>query len=59
MTLQALRLPKKVDPSPARREQDQTEAVYGETGEYAMNDDLTEVLSLALFSGGSAITAVV
>ncbi|MBX4927002.1 hypothetical protein [Rhizobium binae] len=59
MTLQALRLSKKVDPSPDRREQDQTEAVYGETGEYAMNDNLTEALSLALFAGGCAFTAVV
>jgi len=32
MTLQALRLPKKVEPSPDNREQEVTMTVYGGTG---------------------------
>ncbi|MBB2792745.1 UNVERIFIED_ORG: hypothetical protein GGD58_001592 [Rhizobium pisi] len=56
MTLQALRLPKKVDPSPDRREQVLAATVYGKTGESAMNDGLTEMHPVALFTGGRALT---
>ncbi|KKZ85089.1 hypothetical protein B5K05_30280 [Rhizobium phaseoli] len=55
MTLQALSLPKKADPSPDRREQVLAATVYGETGENAMNDGLTEMHSVALFTGGRAL----
>ncbi|PCK83385.1 hypothetical protein CPT32_29540 [Rhizobium sophoriradicis] len=59
MTLQALRLPKKVDPSPDRREQNQTETVDGETGENAMNDGVAGILSFDFFAAsGRAFTVV-
>ncbi|MBY5813333.1 hypothetical protein [Rhizobium leguminosarum] len=60
MTLQALRLPKKVEPCPDNREQEHPMAVYGETGEVAMNDDRIEILSIPLFAAsGRVSTAIV
>jgi hypothetical protein len=47
MTLQALRLPIKIVPSPDNREQEDTMTVYGGTGEVAMNAGHTEILFLA------------
>ncbi|MGO7420273.1 hypothetical protein ACCT09_09785 [Rhizobium ruizarguesonis] len=47
MTLQALRLPKKIVPSPDNREQEDTMTVYGGTGEVAMYAGHTEILFLA------------
>ena len=48
MTLQALRLPEKVEPSPDNREQEYTPAVYGKTGEVAMNNGRTNIRSVPL-----------
>ncbi|MBY3038431.1 MULTISPECIES: hypothetical protein [Rhizobium] len=60
MTLQALRLPKKVEPCPDNREQEHPMAVYGETGEVAMNDGRIEILSIPLFAAsGRVSTAIV
>ncbi|MBY5717417.1 hypothetical protein HFO33_12650 [Rhizobium leguminosarum] len=60
MTLQALRLPKKVEPCPDDREQEHPMAVYGETGEVAMNDGRIEILSIPLFAAsGRVSTAIV
>ncbi|MBY3443846.1 hypothetical protein [Rhizobium laguerreae] len=60
MTLQALRLPKKVEPCPDNREQEHPMAVYGETGEVAMNDVRIEILSIPLFAArGRFSTAIV
>ncbi|MDC7746443.1 MULTISPECIES: hypothetical protein [Rhizobium] len=60
MTQQALRLPKKIEPSPDNREQELSLAVYGETGEVAMNDGHTAILSVPLVAvGGSTSTAIV
>ncbi|MBB3166247.1 hypothetical protein GYN07_29500 (plasmid) [Rhizobium leguminosarum bv. viciae 248] len=60
MTLQALRLPKKVEPCPNNREQEHPMAVYGETGEVAMNDGRIEILSIPLFAAsGRVSTAIV
>ncbi|MBY5835629.1 hypothetical protein J3P71_30305 (plasmid) [Rhizobium leguminosarum] len=60
MTLQALRLPKKVEPCPNNREQEHPTAVYGETGEVAMNDGRIEILSIPLFAAsGRVSTAIV
>ncbi|MBB5667726.1 hypothetical protein GGI64_005392 [Rhizobium leguminosarum] len=53
MTLQALRLPEKVEPSPDNREQEYTPAVYGKTGEVAMNDGRSKILSVPLVAAGS------
>ncbi|MGO8101960.1 hypothetical protein AB9F46_16260 [Rhizobium leguminosarum] len=47
MTLQALRLSKKVEPCPYGWEQEHPMIVYGGTGEVAMNDGHTEILFLA------------
>ncbi|EJC85386.1 hypothetical protein Rleg4DRAFT_7621 [Rhizobium leguminosarum bv. trifolii WSM2297] len=59
MTLQAMRLHKKVEPSPDNREQEYTLAVYGETGEVAMNDRCPNILSVALAAtGGRASGAI-
>ncbi|MGO6685621.1 hypothetical protein [Rhizobium leguminosarum] len=55
MTLQALRLPKKVEPSPANREQEGVMIVYGGTGEVAMKDSHTETLFLASNRASTAI----
>ncbi|MGO7540566.1 hypothetical protein ACC680_18490 [Rhizobium ruizarguesonis] len=55
MTLQALRLPKKVEPPPDNREQEDTMTVYGGTGKVAMNDDHTEILFLARNRASTAI----
>ncbi|HWT56368.1 MAG TPA: hypothetical protein VN284_00745 [Rhizobium sp.] len=52
MTLHALRLHEKVEPSPDNREQEHTLAVYGKTGEVAMNDDRTNILSVPLVAAG-------
>ncbi|ANM14074.1 MULTISPECIES: hypothetical protein [unclassified Rhizobium] len=52
MTLHALKLPEKIEPSPDNREQQQTLAVYGETGEIAMNDAHTDILSVPLAAAG-------
>ncbi|MBY3273425.1 hypothetical protein HFN88_33240 [Rhizobium laguerreae] len=60
MTLQALRLPKKVEPCPDNREQEHPMAVYGETGEVAMNDGRIEIVSIPLFAAsGRFSTAIV
>ncbi|MBY3049785.1 hypothetical protein [Rhizobium laguerreae] len=60
MTLQALRLPKKVEPCPDNREQEHPMAVCGETGEVAMNDVRIEILSIPLFAAsGRFSTAIV
>ncbi|NKM69960.1 hypothetical protein [Rhizobium laguerreae] len=60
MTLQALRLPKKIEPCPNNREQEHPMAVYGETGEVAMNDGRIEILSTPLFAAsGRVSTAIV
>ncbi|MBY3136653.1 MULTISPECIES: hypothetical protein [Rhizobium] len=60
MTLQALRLPKKIEPCPNNREQEHPMAVYGETGEVAMNDGRIEILSIPLFAAsGRVSTAIV
>ncbi|ANP90351.1 hypothetical protein [Rhizobium leguminosarum] len=60
MTLQALRLPKKVEPCPDSREQEHPMAVYGETGEVAMNDSRIEILSNPFFAAsGRVSTAIV
>ncbi|EJC78387.1 hypothetical protein RJJ65_08595 [Rhizobium hidalgonense] len=60
MTLQALRLLKKVEPSPGNREQESTLAVYGETGEVAMNDGRPNIFSVSLVAAGgrASITVV-
>ncbi|MGO8072955.1 hypothetical protein AB9F41_10645 [Rhizobium leguminosarum] len=60
MTLQALRLSKKVEPCPDSREQEHSMTVYGETGEVAMNDGRIEILSILLFAAnGRVSTAIV
>ncbi|MBB4236390.1 hypothetical protein [Rhizobium esperanzae] len=60
MTQQALELPKKFEPSPDNREQRHALAVCGETGEVAMNDGHTDILSAPLAAaGGSTSTAIV
>jgi hypothetical protein len=60
MTLQAFRLPKKIEPCPDNREQEHPMAVYGETGEVAMNDGRIEILSIPLFAAsGCASTTIV
>ncbi len=60
MTLQALRLPKKVEACPDNREQEHPLAVYGETGEVAMNDGHIEILSILRFAAsGRVSTAIV
>ncbi|MBP2448903.1 hypothetical protein [Rhizobium leguminosarum] len=59
MTLQALRLPKKVEPSPDNREQEQTLAVYGETGEVSMNVGHTDILSVLLVAAGDRASAAI
>ncbi|MFF0946486.1 hypothetical protein ACFYE9_02060 [Rhizobium leguminosarum] len=60
MTLQALRLPKKVEPCSDNREQEHPMAVYGETGEVAMNDRRIEIFSIPLFAAsGRVSTAIV
>ncbi|MBY5798947.1 hypothetical protein [Rhizobium leguminosarum] len=60
MMQQALRLPKKVEPCPDNREQEHPMAVYGETGEVAMNDGRIEILSIPLFAAsGRVSTAIV
>ncbi|MDR9761182.1 hypothetical protein RJJ37_16370 [Rhizobium redzepovicii] len=53
MTLQALSLPEKVEPSPDNREQEYTLGVYGKTGEVAMNDGRSTILSVPLVAAGS------
>ncbi|MBX5195957.1 hypothetical protein HJB82_11600 [Rhizobium sp. NZLR10] len=59
MTLQVLKLPKKVEPSPVNREPD-TPVVYGETGEVAMNDGQSDILSVPLVAAsGRSSTALV
>ncbi|NKK77689.1 hypothetical protein [Rhizobium leguminosarum] len=61
MTLQALRLPKKVEPCPDSREQEHPIIVYGQTGEVAMNNDgRIHILSISLFAAsGRVSTAIV
>ncbi|WP_246724651.1 hypothetical protein [Rhizobium phaseoli] len=60
MTLQALRLPKKVEPSPHSWEQEHPLAVYGETGEVAMNDGQSDILPMPpVAAGGRTSTAIV
>jgi hypothetical protein len=51
----ALRLPKKIVPSPDNREQEDTMTVYGGTGEVAMNAGHTEILFLASSRASTAI----
>ncbi|WP_037077741.1 hypothetical protein [Rhizobium sp. CCGE 510] len=53
MTLHALRLPGKIEPLPDRRELDRTLAVYGETGEVAMNDGHADILSVPLVAASA------
>ncbi|WP_409999601.1 hypothetical protein [Rhizobium leguminosarum] len=51
---------KKVACSPEKREQEHTMAVYGETGEIAMNDGRIKILSIPLFAAtGRVSTAIV
>ncbi|OHV19268.1 hypothetical protein EOS93_18095 [Rhizobium sp. RMa-01] len=60
MTLHALRLSEKIEPSPDRREQEDTLVVYGKTGEVAMNDDCADILSVPIAAaGGRAPAAIV
>ncbi|PDT04660.1 hypothetical protein CO666_07890 [Rhizobium chutanense] len=60
MTQQALRLPKKLEPSPEKRERRHSLAVCGETGEVAMNDGHTDILFAPLATaGGRPSTATV
>ncbi|WHO76290.1 hypothetical protein [Rhizobium sp. BT03] len=59
MTLHALRLPRKVEPSPDNREQEHALAVYGETGEVAMNDDHADILSVPLTAAGGRASAAI
>ncbi|WP_049732945.1 hypothetical protein [Rhizobium ecuadorense] len=60
MTLYALRLPKKAEFSPDKREQEQALAVYGKTGKIAMNDGHTDIYSLSLAAAdGRASAAIV
>ncbi|MBX5155948.1 MULTISPECIES: hypothetical protein [unclassified Rhizobium] len=60
MTLQVLKLPKKVEPSPVNREPEHTPVVYGETGEVAMNDGQSDILSVPLVAAsGRSSTALV
>jgi hypothetical protein len=60
MTLQALRRSRKLSAGPDNREQQHRMAVYGGTGEVAMNNGHIEILSVPLLAAATrAFTATV